>query len=599
MRRMGSRRAQGRTRRVLAAALLVGISAAALSLTGGSRLTPADFVFNNGGEVTTLDPHTATGVPENRLLRAIYEPLVSRDPRSLAPVPGAAEWQTLDGGARYRFSLQEGARWSNGDALTAADFVWSFRRILTPATGAPFAYLLDCVEGAEAFRTGATDDWSTVGIQAIDERTLELRLSTKTVLLELLALPTFSPVHRASLERARAEHPDTWQIEWLRPEKLVTNGPFYVAERRINDRIRLRRNEHYWDRDSVAFRSIDALAIEHWGTALNLYLTGEVHWLDGTLPYELLSELQDREDYQSSEYLGTYFYRLNVTRPPFDELLVRQALSAAVDRQAICDGIARGGQKAALGLVPGIGRLRAYNPPRFQRAYNLERARGLMQEAGYYGPDPKPFPPIAIHFNNSELHRDIAEFVAAGWREAFDIEVRLTPQEKKSYLDAQFNLDYDVSRSSWIADYIDPGTFLEIFTSGNENNRTGWGDAEYDRLVAEALATPRRNQRFDLFREAEQILLDDRPFIPIFHYSSQNLVSPRLGGFSNNVLNEHFAKSWYWLDETELDAKRAGLRAGTKAVRNPSGPAAGLYSANQRAERAAQAAGDGAAEGGE
>ena len=168
--------------------------------------------------------------------------------------------------------------------------------------------------------------------------------------------------------------------------------------------------------------------------------------------------------------------------------------------------------------------------------------------------------------------------------------MRLTPQEKKTYLDAQFNLDYDVSRSSWIGDYVDPSTFLEIFTSGNENNRTGWSNEDYDRLIAEALATQGRGARYKLFRQAEQLLLDTRPIIPIFHYSSQNLVNPRLGGFSGNILNEHFPKTWYWRDDAELEATQPErLRPGTKPVPAP-GPSAGLYSVNQRAERAEQAA---------
>jgi oligopeptide transport system substrate-binding protein len=589
MRRMSSRRGHRRTRRVLAALVFASIAAGALAVGRRSRLAPADFVFNNGGEVTTLDPHTASGVPENRVLRAIFEPLVSRDPGNLRAIPGAADWDVMEGGDLYRFSIKEGARWSNGDPLTAADFEWSFRRILTPDTAAPFAYLLDCIEGAAAFRLGESVDWSSVAIRATDARTLDIRMSTRTVLVELISLPAFSPLHRASIERIRAEHPRTWRIEWLRPENLVTNGPFFVAERRINDRIRLRKNPHYWDRDSVAFRTIDVLAVEHWGTALNLYLAGEIHWLDGTLPYELLPQLTKREDYQTRDYLGTYFYRFNVTRPPFDELLVRQALGAAVDREAICEHIAKGGQRAALSFVPRIGRLSHKNPPRIRREQTLDRAHTLMTRAGYYGFDHKPFPPIEIHFNNSELHRDIAEFIAAGWRAAFDIKVTLAPQEKKTYLDAQFNLDYDVSRSSWIADYIDPGTFLEIFTSGNENNRTGWANPEYDTLIAEALATYGRGKRDALFREAEQLLLDERPFIPIFFYSSQNLVSPRLGGFTGNILNEHFAKDWYWRDDTEVQATRAGrLRQGINPVRAP-GPKRGLYSVNQRAQRAAEA----------
>jgi len=591
MRRMSRLEGLLSTRGIVALALLAPIPALLLSLAPRARLAPADFTFNNGGEGATLDPHTAPGVPEGRILRAIYEPLVSRQRKSLNPIPGAAEsWSTSNGARTYTFLLHEGLKWSNGDPLTAEDFEWSFRRILSPQTGAPFADLLDCVVGARAFRTGAEGDWSTVGIKATDERTLVFDLDEAVSFLDLISMHAFVPVHRGSLEKARREHPSTWRIEWLRPESMVTNGPFVVAERRINDRIRLVRNPNYWDRDAVAFRTIDALAIEHWGTALNMYLTGEIDWLDGTIPPDLLGELVGREDYLTATYLGVYFYRLNVTRPPFDDPDVRRALAAAVDRARIVEHIARGGHTVATTFVPGI--LRGYRPPHVE-ALDLDAAHALMTRAGYYGPTPKPLRPIEIHFNNSELHRDIAEYVARGWSETFGIQVSLAPQDKKTYIDTQSNLDYDVSRSSWIGDYVDPASFLDIWVTGGRNNRTGWSNPEYDDLIERAHKAQRYRDRYALYQEAEAILLDEAPVIPIFHYASQNLVNPRLGGFETNILNEHFAKDWYWRDDRELELQRAQFGSRTRRVPAP-GPHKGRYSAAQRAARAG--GGDGEAE---
>ena len=569
-------------RGIVALALLAPIPLLLLALAPRAHLERADFTFNNGGEVATLDPHTAPGVPEGRILRAIFEPLVTRQGRSLNPRPGAAEsWAVSNGARTYTFLLQEDLSWSNGDPLTAQDFEWSFRRILSPRTAAPFAELLDSVVGARAFRTGAEGDWSSVGIKAADERTLVIELESSVPFLDIISMHAFVPVHRGSLDRARREHPSTWRIEWLRPESLVTNGPFLVSSRRINDRIRLARNPHYWDADAVAFDTIDALAVEHWGTALNMYLTGEIDWLDGTIPPDLVGELVGREDYHTATYLGTYFYRLNVTRPPFDDPDFRRALAAAMDRDEIVKRVARGGHTAARTFVPRS--LRGYSPPRF-RIRDLGDAHELMTDAGFFGPTPKPLRPIEIHFNNSELHRDIAEFVARTWNEMFGIQVRLVPQDKKTYIDTQSRMDYDVSRSSWIADYVDPASFLDIWVTDGRNNRTGWSNPEYDRLVEQARKEPRYRDRYDLYEQAEKILLDEAPVITIFHYASQNLVNPRLGGFETNLLNEHFAKGWYWRDDGELELERSRLGVDTRRVEAP-GPRAGLYSPAQLAAR--------------
>ena len=568
---------------------------ALLPLTSGARLERADMAFNNGGEVSSLDPHTGSGVSESRIARALFEGLVTRDARRYQIAPAAAEsWERARDGSSYTFLLRADLTWSNGDPLDAEDFVWSFRRLLAPATAAPFAHMLDCVAGVEAFRTGATEDWSQVGIRALDERRIEFELVTPRQLLDVLAHFAFVPVHRGSLERAREDFPNRWQVEWLRPERLVVNGPFRVRERRLGDRIRMERNPHYWDRRSVAFDTVDALSVEHLGTALNLFLTGELDWLDGTVPPGLVSELMDREDFLTAPYLGVYFYRFNVTRPPFDDVRVRRAFASAIDRNELTR-LLGAGQRPALTFTPH-GSIRGYPAPRLQV---LPRTECLEQfeAAGFTGENRKPFPPVSIHFNNSELHRNVAEIVAAEWTELFGVSIGLAPQEQKLYLDAQRNLDYEVSRSSWIGDLIDPANFLEIWVSDGVNNRTGWSNAEYDRLIAEARGQFLTRERFALLARAERILLDELPMAPIYYYVSQDMVSPRLGGFSNNLLNDQFPKQWYWMDDAELTASRGRLPASKTPVERVRGPRQGQYSAKQEAARKAprpSASGDGA-----
>jgi oligopeptide transport system substrate-binding protein len=539
-------------RLVAAVVLLAAAAVGAVAFAGRARIERADFVFTNGGEIASLDPHAVSGVPESRIVRALFEGLVSRDPKTLEVVPGvAAKWELDSTGVVYTFHLRDDARWSNGDPLTAADFEWSFRRLLEPETASPNASQLWSVVGARAFTTGRDElgqavarDGSAVGIHALDALTLEIRLAQPLAkFLDVLACYPLVPVHRRSIEALRELHPRTWMTEWTQAQNLVTNGPFRLVERRLNDRIRLAKNELYWDAEHVAFHTIDALAVESWTTALNLYLTGEVDWVDGSIPPSAVPHLRGRADFKPSPYLGLYFYRINTTKPPLDDVRVRRALATSINRREVCDKVLKAGQQPAFGFVPWGGVMSYASPPGLRP--NLDGARELLAQCGFDG-EQRPFPTLELHYNTSEMHRDIAEVIAAQWKDALGIDVRLVNQEWKVFLDSQTNLDYDLSRSSWIADYQDPSTFLEIWTTGNENNRTGWSDAQYDALIAQARVERDRTKRNALYAAAEARLVLDAPAIPIYSYVSQNLVSPRLGGFYANALNEQFPKYWFW-----------------------------------------------------
>ncbi len=563
-----------------AAALLAGIGWA-MAVASQSHRPPADFTFNNNSEVSTLDPASVSSVPEGRILRGLYEGLVIRDPKTFAILPGAAEsWEVSDDGLRYTFHLRPSQVWSNGDPLTAEDFVSSFRRVLTPTTASPFADFLDAVVGAEDFQAGrgpgGNANWDSVGIRAPDALTLEIELgSARPYFLQLLATTALLPVHMKTLREMQARFPGSWNAEWLKPENLVTNGPYTLASRRINDRIRLERNPRYWDVDHVAFRTIDALAVEHWGTALNLYLTGGCDWLDGSVPPLYVGKLRDREDFRlgNSPYLGLYFYRINCTQPPFDDARVRRALSIAINRDVICEKLLKAGQEPCYTFVPW-GKLGPYESP-LAEEQTLARARRLLLDAGYSAE--RPLPRFTVHYNTAESHRDIAEYVASVWRLALFADVGFANQEWKVWLDSQNRLDYQISRSSWIADYPDASSFLGIFTSDNPNNRTGWKNASFDSLMMRSDRELDPQRRAQLLAQAERILLDEMPAIPLYSYVSQNLVNPRLGGFFSNPLGEQNPKFWYFKSDDELWQDRR-KRVGAMEIVEARGPAAGLYS---------------------
>lgn len=573
-------------------ALLGLVFAGALAIARSARLEPADFTFNNADEVQSLDPAAVTGVPEGRVLRALYEGLCLKDPVTLEPIPGAAEsWEKSADGKVYTFTIRRDARWSNGDRLTAHDFEFSFRRFLLPQTGAQYSYLLWPVVNAEPFNTGLDADgrpievaWEDVGIKALHERTLRIELEAPVPqFLELTAFYPLYPVNERALAVAQEEFPDTWVVEWLKPGRLVSNGPFVLESRRINDRIRMRKNPHYWDADNVAFDTIDALPVSHWGTAVNMYLTGEVGLIDGTIPPNLVPELLKREDFIPKPYLGSYFYRVNVTKPPLDDVRVRRALSLTIPRRAIVERVTKAGQAPSWHVVPWTP-IDPENTP-LEGAAAAEQARRLFAEAGF-GPGGRDFPTIEIHYNTSETHRDIAEVIADAWKRDLGIDARLQNQEWKVYLATQNQLEYDVSRSAWIGDWIDPAplNFLSLFVTGNANNKTGWGSPEFDALIARVMVEQDTQERDRLMVAAEAILLEEYPVLPIYSYVTQNLTKPRLGGLHGNLLNEHFPKFWYWMDDEELAEKRAKLPPHLQRV-DPGGPPGGKYAPNGRANQ--------------
>lgn len=579
-------------RTLLPLGLLGGIVALAAAITTRTRLEPADFTFINGSEISTLDPATVTGTPEGRILRAIFEGLTVQDPATLEPLPGMAEsWSISDDGLVYTFRIRPDAVWTNGEAVTAHDFVYSWQRFLDPSTAALYAYQLWYVKGAKAWSTELDEQgrplhsFDTVGIRALDDHTLEVELEAPTpFFLQLTSFYPLFPVNRRNLEQAQERYPDRWQYEWLRPENIVTNGPYRVVERRINDRIRLVRNETYWDADAVAFESIDALAVEQYMTNLNLYLQGDADWIQ-FIPNQLITRLLRREDFDPTPYFGTYFYRVNTTKPPLDDPRVRRALALAIDRQAITRYVTKSGQQPWFALVP-FG-MPGYEPQDFAHAAepgeaweqsfraDLEEAQRLISAAGY-GPQGQPFPVIEIHYNTSETHRDIAELVADTWTRELGITAKLLNQEWKVYLDTQSNRGYDVSRSAWIGDYLDPNTFLDLFVTGGENNKTGWGDERYDALIELAKHEVDPERRRAHFYAAERLLMEELPLLPVYSYVTQNIVNPRLGGFPGNLLDQHFPKWWYFRSDAELAAKRA-LQPPEWEIVDAPGPSAGLY----------------------
>ena len=446
----------------------------------------------------------------------------------------------------------------------------------------------EVLEGPE-FRAEVIEAENRLAIRATDEHTLVIGLNNPTAFfLNLMAFyPTF-PVHRASVEAAAARGDED---SWLEPENLVTNGPYTVEFRRVNDRIRCRKSPNYWDADEVAFETVDILAVEHTVTGLNLYLTGECDWLE-TTPPSLIPRLMGREDFQPAAYLGTYYYRVNVKRPPFDDPRVRRALALSIDRAAICKNISRAGEIPAFSFVPpgmpGYSGMEMERPdhPDPEEAFKLRlaEAKRLLAEAGF-GEGGAEMPTIELLYNTNETHKDIAEVLADTWKRELGLNAKHLNQEWKVYLDTQRTISFDVSRSAWIGDYLDANTFLDMWVTDGENNRTGWGHPRYDELIALAAQEADLAKRLEHLQAAEALLMEELPILPVYFYVTKNMVNPRLGGFYENMLDEHYPKFWYWMDDAELEAKR-GARTNEWSHVEAAGPSGGLYSPAELRRRA-------------
>lgn len=506
----------------------------------GSARERAELVFLNGAEPETLDPALITGQPEGRIANALFEGLTSYD-AAANPQPGVAErWEISPDGRVYTFHLRGDARWSNGKPVTSEDFLRAWQRTLAPETASEYAYQLHYIKNGKAFNEGKLHDFSQVGLRASDPRTFEVTLENPTpFFIDLCAFTTLLPVHLPTVLREGDE--------WIKPGKLVGNGAFRLAEWRINDRIRLVKNPYYWNSAKVAMNSIDILPSARANTAFNYYATGLADLMmdKGLAPTPLMSELKKRPDFHSAPFLGTYFIRFNVTRPALIDARVRQAISLVIDKRVLVEKITKAGENPAESLVPpGTA---GYQPPP-GLGYDPERARRLFAEAGY--PGGKGFPVVSyLYKGDSDLDRDLAVEIQGMLRRELGVNVTLQAQEWKVYLRSMSSLDYDLCRSSWVGDYKDPNTFLDMFVSGGGNNRTGWTNTVYDQLIALAGRELNPAKRFETFREAEHLLIaEEAPICPLYFYVGiQFYDDTRLGGIQANLLDEHPLKAMFWI----------------------------------------------------
>jgi oligopeptide transport system substrate-binding protein len=531
-------------------ARLALLTASLFVLTACSRRETAVERGNQAGvlhrgishDLAGLDPHLATQASDYNVLSALLEGLVSEDPVDLHPVPGVAErWEMSADGLTYTFFLRADARWSNGDPVTSGDFIASWRRILTPSLGADYANLLYVIQGAQAFHKGLAG-FEQVGLAAPDARTLRVTLEhpTSYFLAQLNHMAWF-PIHMATIEKSGPVADRSNQ--WARPGNFVGNGPFNLVAWRAGQEIVVEKSSTYWDRSTVRLNGIHFHAIDSQDVEERAFRARQLHLTEALPPGKVDVYRRDSPELlRIDPLLGTYFYRLNTTRPFLSDVRIRRALALAVDRSAIVEKILRGGQLPAQSFTPpGTA---GYTPGAYLPT-DFEQARRLLVEAGY--PGGKGLPAFELLFNTSESHRTVAEAVQEMWRRELGLEVRLANQELKGTLEARRAGTFQILRSVWTADFIDPASFLDIWRSDSGNNYTGWKSPDYDALLFTAARELDPTARLELFRKAEALLLDAAPMIPIYHYTHVFLIQPSVRGWHSTLLDHHPYKH-VWLE---------------------------------------------------
>ncbi|TAK99392.1 MAG: peptide ABC transporter substrate-binding protein [Verrucomicrobia bacterium] len=527
--------ASSRRRLQVAAGLLT--SALCLLTSGCFRHeAPANVTIINGNEPESLDPHIVTGVSEMRLTKALFDGLTKLDPTNATPVPAlAASWEISPDGRVYTFHLRTNAVWSTGEPITTEDVLWSWFRALSPATAGDYAGQLFYIKGAQDWYEGRLKDSDQVGIHALDARTLRVELNSPLAFfLELCSFPTLAIVPKQTIEK--------YGDRWLHARPLPTSGAFTLGAWRVNDKVRFLRNSRYWDAANTASEIIDVLPVGSPNTALNLYETGvaDVVWDKDLVPTELMDVLIKRPDFHSFTYLGTYFYRFNVTKPPFNDPRVRRAFALATDKPRIINKLTKGAEIPATNFVPaGVANYTgAAGLP-----FDPDAARRELAAAGF--PGGKGFPRVSYTFfsaaGGAKLHPKVGVELQQMWHDVLGVDVELRQIERKVFYSSQSRLDYDISTSSWIGDYNDANTFLDLFTSTSGNNRTGWKNARYDELVHRANNEVDSKKRAEIFCQAETILIaEEPPIVPLYFYAGFNYFDPnKIGGIWQNILDEH------------------------------------------------------------
>jgi oligopeptide transport system substrate-binding protein len=517
--------------------LIVLVAFAGCSCSDNRELSGPVLHRGLASEPESLDPHKARTIQAAEVLRDIGEGLVGYSPTGELVAAAAERWEVSADGTIYTFYLRPEARWSNGDAVIAEHFVFSLRRLVDPATAAFYAqFLADLVNAADI--VAGDKGIETLGVEAVDDLTLKIRLARPTpYLLSLLTHPSTFPIHPGSV----SAHGDAF----ARPGNMLSNGAYVLEAWTPGSNISIRRNANYRNNVETAVDNVMYHVIVQATAELNRYRAGELH-ITSNVPADSFQTVKQQhpEELRISPSLGVYYYGFNLTKAPFSNSpQLRQALSMAIDRDLLAEKVIRRGEKAAYSWVPpGVSN---YEPTvmSFAALTQAERntiAKGLLAEAGF-GPD-NPLK-LELRYNTSDFNRHVAVAVQSMWRDVLGVETTLINEEFQVLIaNIRARQVTQVFRASWLGDYNDAHTFLSIMQSGGSANMPGYASDEFDSLMERAASQPDLDRRRLYLEEAERVFLADHAVIPLYFYVSKHLVSPKVSGWGDNVLDYHYSQ---------------------------------------------------------
>ncbi|EWY39256.1 peptide ABC transporter substrate-binding protein [Skermanella stibiiresistens SB22] len=509
----------------------------ALALTSTSAVASrAEVVLKrgNGAEPESLDPAISTGVPESFIQMDIFEGLVHPGPDGTLR-PGVAEsWEMSDDGLTYTFKLRPDAVWSDGTPLTAKDFVYSWARMVDPTTASNYAFILWPITNAERITKGEVPK-DQIGAVAVDDHMLKVTLRSPTpYFLQMLMHHSAYPVPQTAIEK--------FGREWTRPGNIVSNGAYTIQEWVPQGHIKAVKNPRYRDAADVQIDTVFYYPVEEYGTELKQFRAGELH-TTYDVPQELIPSLEKdmAGQFRNSPYFGTYYYGINVTREPFkSDTKLRHALAMAIDRDILVKQITKGGEIPAYGWVPpGVPGYQQQQVAwaKTDQKTRVADAKKILAEAGYDKGNPLK---VELLYNTNDNHKKIAIAIAGMWKQFLGVETTLRNEEWKVYLESRNKKQFQVMRAAWIGDYVDPYSFLELLRGDiGEQNPAGYANPDFDATADKATRETDAAARFGLLGEAEKMVLTDMPIIPIYFYSQQHMVSDKLKGWQDNLMDWH------------------------------------------------------------
>ncbi len=510
---------------------LVGCTMLAMTASGAF----AEMVLNRGNSLDpeSLDPHKTSTVNEAHVLRDLFSGLAMQDAKANV-IPGAAEsWTVSADGKVYTFKMRAGAKWSDGSPVTAHDFVYAWQRLVDPATAAEYAYMLAPVVNAEDITAGKKKP-AELGIKAVDDMTLEVTLNAPTpYFIEMLTHQATYPVNKANIEKFGAD--------FIKPGNLVSNGAYTLAEFIPNDHIKIVKNPNYYEADQVKIDVVNYIPTEDRSTAMKRIEAGELDMNDD-LPTEQLADLRAKfgDQIKIGPYLGTYYYAFKTVKKPWDNVKLRHAISMAIDRDYLAEKVWQNTMIPAYSFVPpGIGGYETKTTDYAEKS-QLDRedeAKKILTELGY-GPD-NPLK-MEIRYNTSENHKNTAVAIQEQLK-PLGIEVTLLNTDGKTHYGfLEQHGDFDIARAGWIADYKDPENFLSLCKTGAGNNYSEYSNKEYDDLLAAAASSADPAERMKKLSEAEGVgVARDLCVVPLLYYSYHNVVSNKVKGWEENVMDVH------------------------------------------------------------